>query len=457
MVRNQKRVFRKFSYRECDRFAAFLRGQSLKGWHFKEWKMGLVFEKGEKRDVVYDVQVFPEGSENDYTPAADEEYSDYCEVAGWELVDGQRRFCIFRRHGEDVVPIVTEEEKLKNVCTAERKQWLRESLSYALLAGLFLCQYILWPVSAMHFYNNMIMFIVCIAVIRLLWRVADGIWLSWWAHGQKKKLADGEAVTYDRAGMQKNILVSLREDLCLGILFLLAIQAGYGGIAIGFLLFMIVLVGAEALISYLRPDKGETWMTQLGIGLVTLLMAVVVVAIVLGDGGFETGEWSAGGEVPLLQEDYKDVPGKMEIEDYFHQKGVFGEMFSFWIRYVPEDELSNEERSGMSGEEAERWEARQWEETDFLRYEVYQSLYPWIVERTWDVTVKDRELEECTAQWDAVYAGYWEGGGCYYVKYEDAVWMVDTGERLSDGQVEIVREKLEKAGQDAPHESPTRK
>lgn len=448
MMRNRKRIYRNFSYRECDTFAAFLREQSLKGWHFKEWKMGLVFERGEKKDVEYDVQVFPKGSENDYTPAADEEYSDYCEVAGWELVDGQRRFCVFRKHGEDVVPIVTEEEKFQNVCTAERKQWLRESLSYALMAGLFLCQYVLWPASAMHFYNNMIMFIVCIAMIRLLWRVADGIWLLWWARRQKKKLADGEKVTYDKAGMQKGILVSLREDFSLGILFLLAFQGGYSGLAVGLLLFMTVIVGVSALISYLRPNKGETWMTQFAIVMVTLIMAVVVVAIVLGEGNIGGYRWTETGEPPLVQEDYKVVPGRKEVREEFRQKSVFGEMFAFWIEYVPEDEPSDEEMSEMSEEEVEQWEARRWSETDGLRYEVYQSPYPWIVERTWEVTVKDREMEECTAQWDAIYAGYW-GGFCYYVKYKDAVWMIQSGEKLSNEQVQIVRKKLEKIGRNA--------
>ena len=65
---------------------------SLDGWHFQKWQMGLVFEKGEPADITYCVEVFPKGSEMDLKPEEQaEEYADYCSVAGWELIDGQRK------------------------------------------------------------------------------------------------------------------------------------------------------------------------------------------------------------------------------------------------------------------------------------------------------------------------------------------------------------------------------
>lgn len=417
MVRNQKRVFRKFSYRECDRFAAFLRGQSLKGWHFKEWKMGFVFERGEKKDVVYDVQVFPKGREYDYKPEAEaKEYADYCEVAGWEFVDGQGRFCVFRKCGKDALPIVTEEEKFQNVRMAEWRQWLREILCYALLAGLFVCQYVLWPVSAMSFYNNMIMFIVCIAMIRLLWRTLDGIWLLFWGIRQKKRLSAGQVITYDKVGLQKDVYVCLREVFCLGLLFWLAFQSGYDWMLFMLLPLLAVVVGVSVLFAYLRPDRENIWMMQVATAAITMVMAVVVVAVILGEGILLPQNRNDASEPPLLMEDYKGVSGEKNVVENFRQTGVFGEMYGVWIEYAPENGL---------------------------RYEIYRSPYPWMVERTWDVEVRNRELEECTAQWEAVYAGFWDSY-CYYVKYEDAVWVLRTGEKLSDEQVQIVREKLEK-------------
>lgn len=119
---NSKRkcVFRDFRYTECDAFAEYLHNMSRKGWHFKEWRMGLVFEKGEPADIYYRVEVFPKGTEMDTKPEMPaEEYAEYCRAAGWEFLDGKRKFCIFRRNDQGAVPIVTEEERFDNVRKAE--------------------------------------------------------------------------------------------------------------------------------------------------------------------------------------------------------------------------------------------------------------------------------------------------------------------------------------------------
>ncbi|MBM6854546.1 DUF2812 domain-containing protein [Mediterraneibacter glycyrrhizinilyticus] len=79
-----RRVFKDFGYLECDAFAEYLHGMSMKGWHFREWRLGLVFEKGEPEDVCYCVEVFPKGSEMDTKPEEPaEEYAEYCQAAGW--------------------------------------------------------------------------------------------------------------------------------------------------------------------------------------------------------------------------------------------------------------------------------------------------------------------------------------------------------------------------------------
>ena len=97
-MKTRKREFPKFRYRECDAFAEYLQERSMKGWHFKEWKFGLVFEKGEPEDIVYDVEVLPKGSEMSLRPEMEtEEYAEYCKAAGWKMIDAQRRFCIFRK------------------------------------------------------------------------------------------------------------------------------------------------------------------------------------------------------------------------------------------------------------------------------------------------------------------------------------------------------------------------
>jgi hypothetical protein len=49
MAKNRKTVFKGFSYLQCDDFAAYLSHMAAKGWHFKEFNIGLVFEKGTPR------------------------------------------------------------------------------------------------------------------------------------------------------------------------------------------------------------------------------------------------------------------------------------------------------------------------------------------------------------------------------------------------------------------------
>ena len=86
---------------------------------------------------IYAVEVFSKGRENDSQTGKDaEEYAEYCEAAGWQLIDGRRRFCIFRRVQDDAVPIVTEEERFQNVKKAEIRHFLDRSAGFALLAGM---------------------------------------------------------------------------------------------------------------------------------------------------------------------------------------------------------------------------------------------------------------------------------------------------------------------------------
>ena len=69
----KKQVRKHFSYTQCDDFAAYLQEMSRKGFHFTEWKGGLVFEKGEPEDVTYQVEVFADGEEMDQRPSQDTE------------------------------------------------------------------------------------------------------------------------------------------------------------------------------------------------------------------------------------------------------------------------------------------------------------------------------------------------------------------------------------------------
>ena len=115
MSTKRKTVFKGFNYMHCDDFAKYLSDMALKGWHFKEWGIGLKFEKGEPRNVTYAVEVFPKASENDMRPEPHtQEFAEFCEASGWEFVDAKQKFCIFRKVKEDAVELFLPEERVAN-------------------------------------------------------------------------------------------------------------------------------------------------------------------------------------------------------------------------------------------------------------------------------------------------------------------------------------------------------
>lgn len=420
-----KTILRNFGYRECDAFAAYLRRQSLRGWHFKEWNLGLVFEPGEARDVIYDVQVFPKGKEKDTKPESDAlEYAGYCEAAGWELAEGKKQFCIFRKCKEDAVPIVTEEEKFQNICRAEWKRWLRALLGYGGILAIFLYTYVLSPWALKYLYNNVLMFAVCVTAIRFVWRLADGVWLLFWTFRQKRRLTTEGKAVYDKAGLEKGILIYLREILLLAILLLMAYQAGFGAIFLPVVLTLMVVYFVRVVFSYVRPDRADAWMEPLVMAGVVYI-ALILITVVLFAGGWGHVDTLFQLEtLPLVQADYEKAEGQYDVIENFHQTGVLGQMAVCGVQY-------------RSGEDRP------------LLYEVYESEIPWVVMHTWKCKIKEiqarrtenTEFERCAEQWGALEA-FQVNDGYYLIRYEDSVWAVRTGETLNAEQIWIIREKL---------------
>ena len=92
----RKVIFGNFRYRECDNLALYLEKMARQGWIFKDWRLGMVFEKEEPQNLEYAVEVFSEGNENDTKPEPEtEEFVVYCREAGWELVSSRKKLCIF--------------------------------------------------------------------------------------------------------------------------------------------------------------------------------------------------------------------------------------------------------------------------------------------------------------------------------------------------------------------------
>lgn len=138
-MKNKKKVFRRFEYCECDDMARYLNAMAQEGWQFSSFiTLGYAFEKDENASWKYIVEVFPNGREFDYGPSGDvKEFADYCDLTGYELVDGRGKMCVFRCKKEDeIVEIFDEKERYANVTYGMKRNSIL--LAIALVAVLLI-------------------------------------------------------------------------------------------------------------------------------------------------------------------------------------------------------------------------------------------------------------------------------------------------------------------------------
>ena len=202
-----KWVSRVFGYTQCDELAAYLQTMAKKGWQFRRFRFGLLFDRCVPTDDEYDVQVFLKNEENDLAPNEDTlDFASYCEAAGWELVDSRNRFVVFRKTREDAVPILTPEERLDSVYRAQR-----DLVRFRHVAAIFYLFYLLMVLSGVNiFFQQSLGFLLeppffpCLLLfLVLLFDVVSGtLHLRNW-YGKKKKELErtGQVVcedTWDR-------------------------------------------------------------------------------------------------------------------------------------------------------------------------------------------------------------------------------------------------------------------
>lgn len=237
--------FLNFRYRECGALEEYLHRMSLKGWHFCGWRYGMVFEEGEPSDVEYDAEVFTKSKETDLRPENEaEEYAEYCRAAGWEFVDANRRFCVFRRLSSDDVPIVTEEERFYEVWKAERRVVFGQTAVVLLMtAGIW---YFVWSWQMVNWmFLNFAMFLfLCFPVFSAGYLLQTLFLLIWYFTG-KRKLEKGEKVRYSlRIGYR---IENLAMFLSLFLVVSWAFLEGYYNVClsglVAFLFFCVLRAG----------------------------------------------------------------------------------------------------------------------------------------------------------------------------------------------------------------------
>lgn len=386
-MRNTKRVISNFDYRECDAFAEYLHRQSLQGWHFKEWKLGLVFEKGEPKDITYTVEVFPKGSEMDLRPGENvQEYAEFCARAGWKLLDSQRKFCIFKQINENVVSIVEPEERLQNIKKAEWQNWRETSIVGLGFIALYLYQF--WKFDFEEWiFSNFMLLVLVLMVITALCRIADVVLLKIWEKRKKREIEQGEELFF---GKCKSMTIFGRYFFYLCIVGMILnvenIEQGKILLAAGILLLFLILL--NMLLSFWRPLEIDNGAVQ--------LFTTIFILIALGI---------------FMRQGIEEKP----------ERNVSHSIFGF----------------SVEGE---------YQEDFYVNYKVYHSGTDWVLNKIWtEFDIEEEDTVKCKEVWGAEEAYRMGGTYFYYIRYPQyAVRLyVDGKTELTQKEVQDIRDKLE--------------
>lgn len=402
MGKNKKTVLKSFDYLHCDDFAAYLMDMSRKGWHFKEWGAGLVFERGEPEEITYAVEVFIDGSEYTTRPEVEtEEFAEYCEAAGWVLVDAKRKFCIFKKVKADAAEILTDEERLHNIGKEERKEVFRQ-----LFMALWFCILQILQLSGSSFVN--IVFSNDFLFIELLWFVLAfcalirAIIFFAWKHNMRKQIAAGKKVHF---GKNKNLLSWLQGKyswlpFAIGIFYIMFSIATKQYVpvlyVVGILLPLIIMA---YLIARIRPDAITNQIIQT---IIPAVLFIVVLTVSLGFIFNSNEEASPIESVPLLYEDIEGEAGALGDVHFDSSSSILGSGLRCWLYY----------------------------EEEHVYYQVYKSDYKWILDRIWNDEMErkyNQSGNEVTALWNAEEA-IQNTRGDYLVRYPDAVLILNFAE-----------------------------
>ena len=414
MARNRKTVLKGFNYLQCDDFAAYLADMAAKGWHFKEWKAGLVFEKGEPEKTQYAVDVFIDGSEYDTRPDVHTQaFAEYCEAAGWKLVDAKQKFVIFRKIREDAVPILTPQERLENIAKEERKDIL-----YRLMIG-----YVWVFLMLTRFFGHTFVYVIYSNQTLLLFAVWLALALSatirflhflFWKRSWTKKAEDGEELYFGKAKNPSSFASGWHNRLSTGVILVfvtaLFLTQQFATLCL-ILILAAVLIMMAFVIARLRPDAETNRIIQIIVAVVLIIVIMIVPAAIFPSE--ETVDVETV-QIPLYYQDLDGTVGQLKTTEYHRSDSMFGSAVSCYQYY----------------------------EVGHFRYYLYTSEHPWVIDKVWkeQVVGNYRTMEEdITAIWNAELA--WQTGpGSYDIKFPNAVLMlgVPNDTVLSAEDIEII-------------------
>ena len=418
MNRKKKTVLKGFDYMHCDDFARYLEDMAAKGWHFREWGVGLKFEQGEPEDATYAVEVFTKASENDLRPTPDaEEFADYCEAAGWKFIDAKQKFCIFKKIEEDAAELFTPEERVANAC---KGMFSGSAIALLVLYGINMLLQIFNIVSFFerNIFSSATMFSLSTWTVLFLGQLCCFGYALWKRQSLYRTIKRGERIYI---GNQRKGKLSVRiRDIYITLLtfMLIAYQAMLGKTELVVLCvgcFVITIVFA-IILAKLRPDSSTNTGIQVVFSIVYLIIVVVAsVAIISGDEDTAMRK----DELPLQITDYREMDGVRESISIYQDRNLLGSCENYFI----------------------------FTEKESIYYHIYRSRHDWILDRIWEEELDARYNEDavnCTELWEAQKA-LRNRVGTYYVRYDGVVLVFNEDEDidLTPEQIGIIWEKLD--------------
>lgn len=418
MKRNTKTVWKHFDYLHSDDFAAYLENMARQGWHFREWKAGLVFDRGEPEEATYAVEVFIDGSEYTTRPEVEtEEFAEYCEAAGWKLIDAKRKFCIFKKMRDDADEILTDQERLCNIAKEEQKAVFRDLGTSIMWCILQTIQF-----TGSGFVNRI--FANEFLLILLLWystalaAIGRGIHFLLWKHRSQKQIEEGQNIRFGKAknrfsftnGWYSRVSTAMISLYIIGLVLL----GDFRSLLLIFGILVPILIMCY-LIARFRPDAVTNQIIQTLAPCVVLILVLIVTFGVIFDSDDPQVDMA---DIPLKYEDIGGNLGELEKVTLDKSDSVFGSALRCWLYY----------------------------EEQYIYYQVYKSDYEWVLDTIWEnrMDLKYNQLgENVTALFDSQEAVR-NTLGNYLVRYQDAILLLnmEDGVELTSEQVQTIRTTL---------------
>ena len=388
-MKGKKTVRKAFSYRNCDDFAAYLNHMARRGWHFKEWRAGLVFEQGQPENAVYAVEVFSKADETDTRPLPEtREFAEYCEAAGWQFVDANRKFTVFRKIREDAIPIMTDEERFDAISGADGQavwRWLGISLAWCILQILEFRSGFKYSI-----FRNRELIAAGTWFLLFILAAARAVQFLLWKRRCVQRMDRGLKLFFGRDASDKwdswlYLCILAIQMICLAYI-------GEGWISLIILGMAAALVLMGFLISRFRPDATISAIIQTLGGFAIFIAALTAFTIA---GQSEKRQDLAEVAPSVVYADIWEDPGEPEYVYSKRWESAFGSWNICSLDYGDAE----------------------------LYYEVFRSDYDWVLDEVWRGILKGRATREgtdCTELWDAEIA-ILSTAGYYKVRYDNTI------------------------------------